>query len=335
MANRILSEIASSYFMNVVVRKRRHAAVPWRVYKPEELSEQWNHFSYNIMRRDKIKMAAYRRAIKASVKGKAVLEIGTGPFAPLAVECAHAGAIRVYALEANHKSAALAQQNMRKLGLDSIILIIGGFSYNIELPEKPEVFVHELFGSIGSDEGMVRTIHDAKKRLLQENAVNIPHASAVNVAPGFYTPQQNPLLFETFRNMIWKFPEDCRQFHIWNFPKSQLLAPPQEYESRTYDGDFSLKDWRRLEFSIHTSVRFNGFVFWNRLSLTPSLHVDCFENTHWGTAFMRCLDEPLWLQSGDRIILETYQNLEGDPIYKFKTTVLREESELLTNVIQL
>jgi hypothetical protein len=336
MANRILSETASSYFMNVVVRKRRHAAVPWQIYKSEELSKQWNLFSYNIMRRDKVKMSAYSHAIKQYVKGKTVLEIGTGPFAPLAVECAHAGAKTVYALEANSKSAELARKNIRNLGLDSTIRIIEGFSYNIELPEKPEVFVHELFGSIGSDEGMVRTLYDAKKRLLKENSVSIPHASAVRVAPGLYTPKRNPVLFETFRNMLWKFPEDCRQFHVWNFPKSQMFAPSQEYESRTYGADFSLEDSRRLEFRINKPVQFNGFVFWNRLSLTSSLHVDCFEKTHWGTAFLRCSDEPLWLQSGDRIILETYQNLENDPIYNFKTIVLRHEKELLlTNDIQL
>jgi hypothetical protein len=43
--------------------------------------------------------------------------------------------------------------------------VIHGFSDEIELPERCKALVHDLVGDIGSSEGMIQFVENAKRRL--------------------------------------------------------------------------------------------------------------------------------------------------------------------------
>ena len=77
-----------------------------------------------------------------------MLDIGTGPFAVLALIAARAGAKKVYAIEAQPKAAALARSAIKKARdvPDGVITVLEGFSTELTLPEKADLVVAEIIG---------------------------------------------------------------------------------------------------------------------------------------------------------------------------------------------
>jgi hypothetical protein len=193
---------------------------------------------YAIMTNDSIRTEAYRRTIEKYVRGRVVMDIGTGADALLAKMCVEAGASFVYGVEKNHHAFLSAQQNTR--GIKNIC-IIEGYSTEIQNSFRNdediqmnciEIFVHEIFGEIASREGVVFVMRDAFqrflcKKLLQGLApfpISIPHASRTLVTPGIFPPieywesQQTPCIIPpsiTFLSLPQKPPEKCLLSHHW------------------------------------------------------------------------------------------------------------------------
>ena len=329
----MITKWQSDYFINHVVHKRKYICLPAQVNKAEQLTRQWNMATYQILVKDKVRMDAYNRAIQNSVKGKIVLEIGTGALAPLARICANAGAKKIYAIEANFDAAHSAKTYIQKEGIEDVITVIPGFSYNIELPERADVLVHETIGNMGSDEGMVRAINDAKQRLLKDNAIYIPESVSVKVVPVFHNIKPNPLIVRQLNRFFWRFHEDDKCYHIWNFPKDNFLCNANEYNNWVFSTDFSLKEKRNLEFQITKQCSFNGFVFWNEIVVDPDNVIFCFDGTHWGTTFIQFFQNAIRLLPGDIIHLESYQDVEKNPIYNFKASIHRDKNEIVNSSI--
>ena len=74
------------------------------------------------MRDDEGRTPLFEKAIRARLAGQegqlTVLEIGTGPFALLALIAARAGARKVYAIEAQPEAARRARNAIRKAGFE-------------------------------------------------------------------------------------------------------------------------------------------------------------------------------------------------------------------------
>ena len=121
-----------------------------------------------------------------------VLDLGTGPFALFAVIAAKNGAGKVYAIEASKEAAASARDTVKKLGYDTKITILEGFSTDITLAdeEKADFAVAEIVGSVASEEGAYATILDAHKRLLKNPSDPkswIPNRIQTFAAPASYS----------------------------------------------------------------------------------------------------------------------------------------------------
>ena len=127
--------------------------------------------AYAAMRDDEGRTPLFEKAIKSRLYGQegklTVLEIGTGPFALLALIAARAGARKVYAIEAQPEAARRARQVVREAGFENIIEVLDGFSTAVSLPEKADLVVAEIVGSIASEEGIYATIRDAQSRLVK------------------------------------------------------------------------------------------------------------------------------------------------------------------------
>ena len=124
--------------------------------------------SYKSMRDDMGRTPAFIAALEARLAGHqgqlSVLDIGTGPFALLAIAAAHAGARTVYAIEVNSTVAQLARQAIEQAGLTDTITVFDGFSTDVTLPSKVDVIVSEIVGCIASEESVFATIRDAHER---------------------------------------------------------------------------------------------------------------------------------------------------------------------------
>jgi hypothetical protein len=146
------------------------------------------------MRDDVSRTPPFAEAIAArlseSPKGTlVVLDIGTGPYAVLALLAAEAGARKVYALEVNPDAARRARETIEAAGWSDVIQVLEGFSTSISLPEKADLVVSEIVGSIASEEGLHATIADAHARLVKRPERRdswIPHTVETWAAPCSY-----------------------------------------------------------------------------------------------------------------------------------------------------
>ena len=125
--------------------------------------------AYASMRDDESRTPFYARAIAARLAEAptgtlSVLDIGTGPHAVLALLTAEAGARKVYAVEVNPDAAACAREAVRAAGWAAVVEVIVGFSTEVTLPEKVDLVVSEIVGSVASEEGLYATTADAHAR---------------------------------------------------------------------------------------------------------------------------------------------------------------------------
>ena len=148
--------------------------------------------SYQGMLDDGGRTPAFEAAIKARVErqpGLLVLDIGTGPFAVLAIAAARAGAGKVYAVEHDGPVAAKARAAVAAAGLSDIIEVVEGMSTAITLPEKVDLVLAEVIGTYATEEGCYHTIRDAHARHVKEPTRRdswIPHTCETWAAPACF-----------------------------------------------------------------------------------------------------------------------------------------------------
>ena len=127
--------------------------------------------AYAAMRDDERRTPLFEKAIQQRLAAAppntlTVLDIGTGPYALLAIAAARAGAKKVYTIEANAEAAKRARATLSKADIaPGVVEVVEGFSTSISLPEKVDVLVAEIAGSVASEEGCYATIRDAQARL--------------------------------------------------------------------------------------------------------------------------------------------------------------------------
>lgn len=147
--------------------------------------------NYAAMRDDEDRTSKFEKAIARRLAHKpnemVVLDVGTGPFALLAIAAAKAGAKKVYAVEATPEVAELARNEIRKQGIpDGVIEVLEGYSTEVELPEKVDLLVGEIIGSVATEESVYSTIRDAQARFMKDpyNAASyIPQRVQTLIAP--------------------------------------------------------------------------------------------------------------------------------------------------------
>ena len=104
--------------------------------------------AYQLMTDDQTRTPLFAKAIAQRIgespdKTLTILDIGTG-FALLSILAAEAGARKVYAVEVNPDVARRARDH-RGGGWSDVIEVLEGFSTLLELPEKVDVVVSELW----------------------------------------------------------------------------------------------------------------------------------------------------------------------------------------------
>jgi tetratricopeptide (TPR) repeat protein len=129
---------------------------------------------------------AYEAAIKRAVTpGALVLDIGTGA-GLLSMMSARAGAKQVVTCEMTGPVAAKAQQLIARNGLADKITVhnkkSNDLTVGVELPERADVLVSEIFDSDLLGEGVLPSLEDAHARLIKPGAKIVPQAASAMVA---------------------------------------------------------------------------------------------------------------------------------------------------------
>ncbi|RZT88644.1 protein arginine N-methyltransferase 1 [Pseudonocardia sediminis] len=141
----------------------------------------YDEAAYALMGRDEVRNAAYRAAIAATVEGRTVVDIGTGREALWAVTSARAGARHVYAIEEMPDNAALARRAVAEAGFADRITVLEGSTGTVELPERVEVCISEIIGTIGGSEGAAAVLNGAAERYMLPGAAYIPLRCATTI----------------------------------------------------------------------------------------------------------------------------------------------------------
>ncbi|MBI2336273.1 MAG: 50S ribosomal protein L11 methyltransferase [Deltaproteobacteria bacterium] len=145
-------------------------------------------YHHSIMLNDEIRMRAYGRAIAQVVKpGDVVVDIGCG-LGVLSFLALKAGAKKVYAIEADSPTLQLARKFAEQNHFLKQITFIKKLSGQVRLPEKADVIVSEILGSLAIDENILPTLLDAKKRFLKKGGKVIPEQFSLYAVPVDSTP---------------------------------------------------------------------------------------------------------------------------------------------------
>lgn len=137
---------------------------------------------YKRMLEDRVRLRAFRRAIRATVRpGDVVVEIGAGlgTYSFFAVQ---AGARRVYAIEADPEVCRLAMSLAEQNGLADRIQFLRGYSTDIELPERADVALFEDYTSFFFSSRIWGLLRDIRSRLLKRDGRLLPCAVDLYVA---------------------------------------------------------------------------------------------------------------------------------------------------------
>jgi len=282
-----------------------------------ELTDWYPDWIYEIMETDEVRNRPYRDVIREAVSNKVVLELGTGRKALWAVYCAEAGAKRVYAIEANKKAYEASLELVRSRNLENVHMICG-FSDQIQLPERCDVLVHDLVGDIGSSEGMIPFIEDAKRRLLVSNAIHIPRRCTT-----YGVLAEDPKLSLAERALSYAI-RGFRRFdalffvRFFGFPRSAALSEPQVFEDILFDRPQQLSTSTQLDIEIQRDGELRGVLFFIRLHFSETELVDTWASqTSWSTPYVR-LEANTSVRKGDLVEVSIQSELSGNPTYSLK-----------------
>jgi precorrin-6B methylase 2 len=149
-----------------------------------ELDQYAQSAIHRWMLRDDVRNAAYREALRRSVKpGDRVLDMGAGT-GFLSVIAAQAGASKVYAVERT-AIAKMAERLIERNGVADRVEIIHRDLEDADLPEKVDVLVSEWMGGIGVDENMLAPLVMARDRWLKPGGIIIPGRVTAQLAPAW------------------------------------------------------------------------------------------------------------------------------------------------------
>jgi Tfp pilus assembly protein PilF len=273
------------------------------------------HFA---MMNDAPRNALYDEAIRRAVPGRSVLDIGTGA-GLLAMMAARAGARSVTSCEAEPWIAAKAADVVAANGLSRQIKLIAKRSTDLQigldLEERAEVLVTEVFSTTALNEDVISTVAHAHAKLLQPGATVVPNAASaraylaggpalehhffVDRAAGFTLAPFNDLAQTSMGLDVHHVPHDVLSddFEVFRF---DLTRPPAQAEQRAIEvvasapgRCFGVVQWLRLDL-------IEGLVYENRPSRNAAVD-------SWGHMLFP-FSKPIELKTGDRVRLMAQHN---------------------------
>ena len=274
---------------------------------------------------DKVMCAAYREALRRTVKpGDVVVDLGagTGLLSFFAIE---AGARHVYAIEMS-ATAEVAAKLIVANGLQERITLIGNNSAKVRLPELCDLLVTNAYDSFCfDDENIVPYIADARRRFLKPGARIIPEScdtvlmpfSSDAFGPGLFPERLYGFDYQAFREVRFGAPITVaapgKAFTCLGPQK--LFARLNFYEITKAPGAAS------VEFRVSSEGRLDGFLGWFESQLcegvvfsnAPHLPATC-----WLQLCFPVQDQP-GVCPGDTITLHLDpQMVAGEPQWKYR-----------------
>ncbi len=270
---------------------------------------EYDEVLYNAMTLDKSRHDSYRRAFVATVRGKLVVDIGTGRDALLARFCVEAGARKVYAIELLEAPARQARALIESLGLSDRIVVLHGRSQEVELPERVDVCVSENVGHIGGTEGCDLILDDARRRFLKPGGLIIPsrcetRVAAVCLPDGLVEKPVFDPLGAYYAEQIWQragYKHDFR-LCLMGMSRAFLRSTDDVFEDVDFTQPPVPQYEREVRLTITCDSQIDGLLLWLRLETAPGETLEAIDHSDsWLPVYLPVFDPPIAVAAGDRI----------------------------------
>lgn len=284
--------------------------------------------SYGHMITNQKRMEAYHQALAQTVKpGAIVLDIGTGTGIMALLAC-QLGAERVYAIEPSD-AIGLAREVAKANGYADRIEFIQDISTQVTLARPADVIVSDLRGVLPLYEQHIKSIADARARLLAPGGRLIPQQDdlwvAVLDAPKLYEDYNAPWQEEPFGLDL----QAGRRYvtNTWrkvNLKAEQVLTQPQKWATLDYTTIENPNLKSEISWTISRPALAHGLGVWFEATLAEGIG---FSNAPgqpeliYGQAFFPWTT-PVQLEAGDLVTVELAANLVGaDYLWRWHSKV--------------
>ena len=225
---------------------------------------------------DPHRLAAFERAITATVKpGDVVIDLGAGT-GILGLFACRAGAARVYAID-DGSIIGLARELCRANGYSDRVVFVKGLSSRIALPEKADVAVSDQIGRFGFEAGVWEYFTDVRARLLTPQASTVPRRVEL-----WMSAVEAPALFEQVE--FWSTRpagfdvSPARALAVnTGYParldKEQLLAEPALLASLDLGEPEPPSLGAAAELTVERAGALHGLGGWFRAELAPGIYM--------------------------------------------------------------
>lgn len=283
---------------------------------------------YGDMIADRERFEAYGRAITQAVRpGDTVLEIGCGPGVFALLACL-AGARKVYAIdyeEIVHFARELAAAN----GFAERMEFIQADSRKTQLPERVNVIVSDIRGSLPLFDHAIASLEDARQRLLAPGGRLIPRRdklkAAVIEATDFYSKLISPWSNSTAGlKLSPSLLLLLNRSYSSHFGSEQLLTESQTWAVLDYSVGANPCAVADLNFSMTRAGTAHGVCLWFETELLDGIGYSSgpgLRKTVYGQVFLPWL-EAVPVQQGKEIFVRLQAHLVGeDYVWQWETRI--------------
>lgn len=270
---------------------------------------------YSSMANDQRRNRMYRESFERHLKGKIVVDIGTGPFAILSRIAIDAGAKRVYAIDLLESTANKARQTVSELGLSDKIIVLQGDARSIQLPELVDFCISEIVGGIGGAEGAADIINQSRKLLKFPHQIlpqrSVTHIAAVSLESGSWEKGFSNVAAHYVEKIFSEVgaPFDLR-LCIKNFPNSALISSQGILEDLDFTNHVALESEHTECLIINKTSSLTGFLVWLQLHIDSISSVDILENPDsWLPVYIPIVPNNIKLNIDDQLHLNIRRKL--------------------------
>lgn len=307
---------------------------PWLPFS--EMILDWEDKFHELMLNDSIRMIAYERAIKETIKpGDIVLDLGagTGILSQWALE---AGAARVYAIEMDSAILDRAIQRINQTGLSSQFIPLNQISYDIKLSEKVDVLISEIIGNMADNEDFQPILQDALKRFLKPGGIALPKSVNSYLVPVASQAAHNCLISGDIASISERYTlsqllidKNCSNpfdlYYDTIIPRSCYLASPQSLMHYSGEWKQSASYQVKRNFVVARDGDFTGFKAYFIAQLTDSVTLDIsgddiekrLTSDSWKHAYLP-IEESISVCEGDIIDLTFTRFYPTDSVSQFR-----------------
>lgn len=283
LANKAGRSVAALELLNRAARLGEPRAEVLRQSIIDNVAPHW-HFR---MMNDEVRNKAYDSALQHYVnEGSIVLDIGCGG-GLLSMMAARAGARHVYACEVqelvHHQAQKVIAQNGYSDKITAINKVSNALKIGVDLPEKADIIVAEVFDTGLLGEEALRTFEHAREHLLKPTGVILPARASVQAVLiesallqneavttrccGFDAIQMNELSPSYIQTRLDAFPHkrisDVKT--IFNFDFSQSVED----------------QLKQVEFEITETGLCHGVCFWFTLDFGHQIKMSTGPENRW------------------------------------------------------